>query len=123
LTAGAAAIPPAGSSDGDRQQSKAIKIVVQVSDLITSLESRGVDVSAARGNLDLARSFVRAQNPTKAIQYANKADTLARASRDRAETSSPDRPKPPAGPRICPGCGATLEAGWKACPGCGRRGL
>jgi hypothetical protein len=111
-------------SESQRQEGKALKIIAQVSELIKGIESRGIEVSNARTSLDLAKSFIKAQNPTKAIQYATKADVLARAARDRAELGpTPDGGAAQAQAKTCPSCGAALEAGWKACPGCGQRGL
>jgi uncharacterized repeat protein (TIGR01451 family) len=122
--AAAVAIPSvaalSGESESEQQQKKAINIINQVSELVSSLERSGIDIGDARNSLDLAKSFVKARNPTKAIQYARKADVLARAARDRGvapETSSQGQTK------SCPDCGATMELSWKACPGCGRRGL
>jgi len=120
----AVAIPSVGAltgeSESEQQQKKAINIINQVSELVSSVERSGTDVGDARNSLDLAKSFVKARNPTKAIQYARKADLLARAARDRgAATEAPSQPNT----KPCPDCGATLESSWKACPGCGRRGL
>ena len=107
-----------GESEAEQQQKKAINIINQVSELVTSLERSGTDIGDARNSLDLAKSFVKARNPTKAIQYARKADLLAQGARDRDARSSADDNAPG---MTCPDCGGAVEKGWRACPGCGRK--
>jgi hypothetical protein len=65
----------------EKMRKKAMRIV-------TSIEAGGIDVSEARRSLDLARSFLKANNPTKAIQYAKKADGLARDKRERVKAEN-----------------------------------
>jgi hypothetical protein len=62
-----------------------LQTMTQATELVNSIEAGGVDVSEARRALDLARTFLRANNAAKAIQYAKKAEGLARDSRDRAK--------------------------------------
>jgi len=98
--------------DAKRMQKKALRILNQSGELIQSIEAAGIDVSEARRALDLARSFLKAGNHTKAIQYAKKSDSLAREKRERAKAQNAGKP-------VCGTCGAPAEAGWKACPKCG----
>jgi len=111
--AATAAIAAAPADDEEkRMQKKALKILNQSGELIQSIEAAGIDVSDSRRALDLARSFLKAGNHTKAIQYAKKADSLAREKRERAKAQK-------TGGSVCGSCGAPAEAGWKACPKCG----
>jgi len=111
--AGVAAVgaAPAGD-DANRMQKKALKILNQSGELIQSIEAAGIDVSDSRRSLDLARSFHKAGNYTKAVQYARKADSLARERRERTKAQNSGSP-------VCGTCGAPAEFGWKACPKCG----
>jgi hypothetical protein len=101
-------------NDNKRMQKKAMKVMTQVTELVNSIEAGGIDVSEARRALDLARSFLKADNSTKAIQYAKKADGLARDKRERVKAAN-------AGSQLCASCGAPVEAGWRACPKCGAK--
>ena len=113
--AATAAIAAAPADDEDkRMQKKALKIITQVTELVQSIEAGGIEVDDSRRALDLAKSFVKANNPTKAIQYAKKADSLAREKRERVKAQK-------AGSPVCGSCGAAAQPGWKACPKCGSK--
>ena len=83
-----ATVGPPMEDNEEKMRKKAMRIVTQVTELVTSIEAGGIDVSEARRSLDLARSFLKANNPTKAIQYAKKADGLARDKRERVKAEN-----------------------------------
>ena len=81
--AGAAPLAQEGTDEG-RQEKKALRILAQVQELIKSIEAGGIAVPEAQRALELGRSFLKVRNFAKAVQYARKADGLARERRERA---------------------------------------
>jgi hypothetical protein len=109
-----AAAAPLPETEAERQRKKALRIINTTGEFVASLERSGVDVSSSLRSLDLAKSFLKAGSYAKAIQYAKKADVLARDQRDREKTARENKPK-------CPGCGVPLEPDWTLCPKCGNK--
>jgi len=73
--------------------------------MVQELEEQGLDMAVPKRLLTLAEGFMRANQPEKALSYANKAMEEAEAMEAKDDG--------------CPKCHSEIKPEWVLCPKCG----